>query len=95
MPSNGCFIIQISPQAELRLPPEAKAQDYVRHSGSVRFLRYWVHQKLPQIYTVISYKCVGKVAWFALYICGNLWNALYDIVVSYVSKVERYKNNKI
>ena len=32
---------------------------------------YWVPQKLPQIYTVIAYICIGKVAWFAVYICGN------------------------
>ena len=40
-------------------------------------LIYWVPQKLPQIYTVIAYICIGKVAWFAVYICGNIWNALY------------------
>ena len=39
--------------------------------------RYWVHNKLPQIYTVIAYICIGKVAWIAVYICGNLWNALF------------------
>ena len=38
---------------------------------------YWVPQKLPQICTVIAYICIGKVAWFAVYICGNLWNAQY------------------
>ena len=38
---------------------------------------YWVPQKLPQIYTLIAYICVGKVAWFAVYICGDIWNALY------------------
>ena len=36
-----------------------------------------VPQKLPQIYAVIAYICIGKVAWFALYIFGNIWNALY------------------
>ena len=25
----------------------------------------------------IAYICIGKVAWFAVYICGNLWNAQY------------------
>ena len=33
---------------------------------------YWVPQKLPQIYTVIAYICIVKVAWFAAYIFGNL-----------------------
>ena len=27
---------------------------------------HWVHQKLPQIYTVIAYTCIGKVARFAV-----------------------------
>ena len=36
---------------------------------------YWVPQRLPQIFTVIMYIWIGKVAWFAVYICGNLWNA--------------------
>ena len=40
---------------------------------------YWVPQKLPQIYTVIAYICIWKVAWFAVYICGNIWNALYPV----------------
>ena len=35
---------------------------------------YWVPQKLSQIYTVIAYICIGKVSWFAVYICGNIWN---------------------
>ena len=35
---------------------------------------YWVPQKLPQKYIVIAYICIGKVAWFAVYICGNIWN---------------------
>ena len=29
---------------------------------------YWVPQKLPQMYTVILYICVGKIALFTLYI---------------------------
>ena len=37
------------------------------------FENYWVTQKLPQICTVISSICIGKVAWFAVYICGNFW----------------------
>ena len=35
-----------------------------------------VSQKLPQIYTVIANICIGKVAWFSVYICGNIWNTL-------------------
>ena len=34
---------------------------------------YWVTQKLPQICTVILRICFGKVAKFAVYICGNFW----------------------
>ena len=33
---------------------------------------YWVPQKLPQIYTLIAYICIGKVAWFAVYICIHM-----------------------
>ena len=33
-----------------------------------------VRQKLPQIYTVIAYIWIMKAAWFALKICGNIWN---------------------
>ena len=36
-------------------------------------------QKLQQIYIVIAYICIGKVAWFAVYICGDIWNALYAV----------------
>ena len=35
---------------------------------------YWVPQKLPQIYTVIAYICIGKASWFEVYICSNTWN---------------------
>ena len=38
---------------------------------------YWVTQKLPQICTVILRICTGKVAWFAVYIFGNLWVTKY------------------
>ena len=33
-------------------------------------------QKLPQIYIVIASICIGKVAWFSVYICGK-WHAQY------------------
>ena len=29
--------------------------------------------------SVIAYICIGKVASFAVYICGNIWNALYIV----------------
>ena len=38
---------------------------------------YWVTQKLPQICTVILRILIGKVAWFAVYICGNFWVTQY------------------
>ena len=34
---------------------------------------YWVTQELPQICTVNFRICIGTVAWFAVYICGNFW----------------------
>ena len=39
---------------------------------------YWVPQRLPHIYTVITSICIGKVAWLTVYICANIWNAQYD-----------------
>ena len=48
---------------------------------------YWVPQKLPQIYTVITYNCIRDVAFFAVYICGNLFSALYLIKVLFVQEV--------
>ena len=44
--------------------------------------KYWVPQKLPQIHTAIAYICIGKFSWFAVYICCNLWNALYILLVN-------------
>ena len=41
------------------------------------YLCYWVTQKLPQICTVKLRICIGKVAWVAVYICGNLWTTQY------------------
>ena len=34
---------------------------------------YWVTQKIPQICTVILRICIGIVAWFAAFLCGNFW----------------------
>ena len=39
---------------------------------------YWLPQKLPQIYTVIASIRIGKVAWCAVYICGNFWVTQYN-----------------
>ena len=41
------------------------------------WLLYWVTQKLPQTCTVIVRIRFGKVAWFAVYICGNFWVTQY------------------
>ena len=38
---------------------------------------YWMTQKLPQICTAILRICIGKVARFAVYICGNFWVTQY------------------
>ena len=40
----------------------------------------WETLNLPQIFTVISRICIGKVAWFAVYICGNFWVTQYVYV---------------
>ena len=40
-------------------------------------LMYWATQKLPQICTEILRICIGKVAWFAVYICDNFWVTQY------------------
>ena len=46
---------------------------------------YWVTQKLPQICTVILRILIGKVAWFAVYICGNFWVTQYvDIMYQFL-----------
>ena len=34
---------------------------YIGHCNKTERM-YWVPQKLPQIYTVIAYICIGKVA---------------------------------
>ena len=44
------------------------------------FLIYWVPQKLPQIWTVIVCICIGKVAWFAVYICAKYMKRLVSLV---------------
>ena len=50
---------------------------YIYQTGSDAFLRYWVTQNLPQICTVILRIRIGKVAWLAVYICGNCWVTQY------------------
>ena len=40
-------------------------------------LNYWVTQKLTQICTVFLRICIGKVAWFAVYIRANFWVTQY------------------
>ena len=34
--------------------------------------------ELPQICTVILFILIGKVAWVAVYNCGNFWVTQYD-----------------
>ena len=60
---------------------------YITHAGlhgyvyfDNHYLSYWVPQKLPQIYTIIAYICIGKIAWYALYICCKVWNTLWSCV---------------
>ena len=47
-------------------------------------IRYWVTQKLPQICTVFLRIRIGKVAWFAVYICGNFWVTQYFYLLLYL-----------
>ena len=49
------------------------------HIQMIDQLTYWVTQKLPQICTLILRICIGKVAWFAVYICDNFWVTQYVI----------------
>ena len=44
-----------------------------KQSSQLDTMIYWVTQKLPQICTVILRVRIGKVSWFAVYICGNFW----------------------
>ena len=44
---------------------------------SNKFAWYWVPQKLPQISTVNLYICIVKVAWFAVYSCGNMKHVVW------------------
>ena len=53
---------------------------------------YWVTQKLPQICIVILRIYIGKVAWFAVYICGNLWVTKYVIIDTLLNKIRNPKN---
>ena len=52
---------------------ERKETDTVCVCSGREKKRYWVTQKLTQIRTVILRICIGKVAGFAIYICGNFW----------------------
>ena len=47
--------------------------DSLQHLGGSRGPLYWVTQKLLQCCTVILRICIGKVAYFAVYICSNFW----------------------
>ena len=55
---------------------------------------YWVTQKLPQICTVILRICIGKVAWFAVYICGNFWVTQYVIKMYRQNTDEMFRYNR-
>ena len=68
MPDAGYFFMVIEPRAGLLFP--ILLQIYGRNR-LIPFL-LWT-QKSPQICTVILRICIGKVAWFAVYICSNFW----------------------
>ena len=48
-------------------------------------------QKLPQICTVILRIRIGKVAWFAVYICGKFWVTQY-VLASYNLSTLKYSS---
>ena len=59
-------------------------------------MNYWVTRKLPQICTVIFRIRIGKVAWFAVYICGNFWVTQYfytDYFFLYKQRLTIHKTN--
>ena len=68
---------------------EQDLDQVLKHAFCSRYLKkvwridpfniYWVTQKLPQICTVIFRIRIGKVAWFAVYICGNFWVTQYIV----------------
>ena len=62
------LLMVIEPRASLLFP--ILLQIYGRNR-LIPFL-LWT-QKSPQICTVILRICIGKVAWFAVYICSNFW----------------------
>ena len=39
--------------------------------------------------------CIGKVAWFEVYVCGNIWNALYIKEGKKGSRVHVWRHLKI
>ena len=54
---------------------------------------YWVTQKLPQICTEILRICIGKVAWFAVYICDNFWVTQYKYLYVFIVQCTQYTFN--
>ena len=42
--------------------PETESVENTRICNPALYQTYWVPQKLPQVYTVIAYICIGKVA---------------------------------
>ena len=56
---------------------------------------YWVTHKLPQIRTVILRICIGKVAWSAVYICGNFWVTQYGLILTGSESAPLEEQNRI
>ena len=75
MPRNVCPGDAAEGLVRLECAPTRGCPRTVRHGpGNVSIcMKFWGPHNLPQIYIVIVYNCIGKVAGFAVYICGNLW----------------------
>ena len=88
----SCYSIEYFPREEYR-PDDADSTNAIpcKFTGSVLSpYIYWVTQKLPQICTVILRIRIGKVAWFAVYICGNFWVTQY-FMIKVISKIQVIK----
>ena len=53
---------------------------------------YWVTQKLLQIRTDFLRICIGKVAGFAVCICGNFWVTQYDLTLFTITRIKNRTN---
>ena len=70
----------------LKISSKGFVQKIIYLLRAVILIIYWVTQKLPQICSVILRICIGKVAWFEVYICS-----LYCICSIYLLLGRKYR----